>query len=118
MTDSQKTKCHAIIHTGSLAAGAGNLLPIPGTGFAADTVALTTMTVSLAAVFGREDLTKAAAKAMAIAALKKQLLQKPIKAIAKELVKIIPWGGAAAASAISVAFAEAAGWAIAKDFDK
>lgn len=117
MTESQKKKCHAIIHTGALAAGAGNCFPIPGTGLAADTVALTTMACSLAAVFGR-DPSKAAAKGIALAAIKKQLLKSPIKALVKEVSKIFVWGGPAVSATISVAMVEAAGWAIADEFDR
>lgn len=117
MTESQKNKCHAIIHTGSIAAGAGNLSPVPGTGFAADMVALTTMACALAAVFGK-DLPKSAAKAAAIAALKKTLLKQPLKAVVKEAAKIVPWAGQAVSASIGVAIAEAAGWSIAFDLDK
>ena len=117
MTESQRKKCHAIIHSGAVAAGGGNLLPIPGTGFAADTVALTTMACGLAAVFGK-DLSTAAASALAIAAIKKEIMKRPLKAIGKELGKMIPFGGQAASAAVSVAMAEAAGWTLARDFDK
>lgn len=117
MTQEQKNKCHRIIHTGAVAAGAGNLLPIPGSGFAADTVALTTMACGLATVFGK-DLSEAAAKALAISAIKKEIMKRPLKTIGKEIAKVIPGGGNVASAAISVAMAEAAGWSMAKDFDK
>ena len=32
MTDEQRIKCHALIHTAALSAGAGNCIPIPGVG--------------------------------------------------------------------------------------
>jgi uncharacterized protein (DUF697 family) len=116
MTENQRKKCHAIIHTGAAAAGGGNLLPIPGTGFAADTVALTTMACGLAAVFGKE-LSTAAARAIALSAIKREIMKKPLKSIGKELSKLIPFGGQAASAAVSIAMAEAAGWSMAKEFD-
>ena len=116
MTENQKKKCHAIIHAGAVAAGGGNLSPVPGTGFAADTVALTTMACSLAAVFGK-DLTRAAGMAVALSAIKKEIMKRPLKALIKELGKLIPGAGQAASAAVSVAMAEAAGWAMAKEFD-
>ena len=117
MTESQKKKCHAIIHTGAIAAGAGNCSPIPGTGLAADTVALTTMACSLAAVFG-VDPSKAAARGIALAAIKKQLLKSPLKALVKEISKLWIFGGQAVSATISIAMVEAAGWSIANDFDR
>lgn len=116
MTEEQRKKCHAIIHSCAVADGAGNLIPVPGTGFAADIVALTTMAMSLSAVFGK-DLAKSVAKATAIAALKKTILRSPMKTLTKEAAKIIPYGGQAVSSTISVAMAEAAGWSIAYDLE-
>lgn len=117
MTNEQKNKCHAIIHASSVIDGAGNLSPIPATGFAADIVAFTSMTMALAAVF-HKDLEKSTAKAIAIAALKKQILKQPMKTITKEATKVIPYGGQVISCAISVAIAEAAGWAIAYDLEQ
>ncbi|TKZ26050.1 hypothetical protein [Brachyspira catarrhinii] len=117
MTDAQNKKCHAIIHSCAIACGAGNVAPVPGLGVAADIVALTTMTTSLAAVFGG-DLTVEAAKGIAIGALKKQVLKQPIKVIGKELSKFIPGLGQVVAPTISIALIEAAGWAIAKQLER
>lgn len=116
MTEEQRKKCHAIIHSCAAADGAGNLFPVPGTGFAADVVALTTMAMSLSAVFGK-DMTKSVAKATAIAALKKATLKNPMKTLTKEASKLMPFGGQAVSCTISVAMAEAAGWSIAYDLD-
>ena len=54
MTEDQETKCHAIIHAHAhaIAAGAGNAVPVPGLGIAADMVTMTSMCMSLCAVFG------------------------------------------------------------------
>lgn len=114
MTDEQNRKCHAIIHSAAVAAGAGNLLPVPGTGVAADMVAMTAMTISLAAMFGG-NLSEEAARGLALAAIKNTMLKQPIKMLGKELAKLLPILGQIVAPAISVTLLEAAGWSIAED---
>ena len=114
MTASERNACAPIIHTSAAAAGAGNLAPIPGLGVAADTLALTTMAMRLAAVFG-VSIPESVAKAMAIQAIKKTLLKQPLKTAAKELSKLIPFLGQIVAPAMSVAMLEAAGWCLAED---
>ena len=115
-TTDVKSKCHAIIHSAAVASGVGNAVPVPGTGWAADSIALTGMAIALASVFGK-DLTKSAANAMAMAALKKQFLKQPLKYIGKELGKLVPWGGQAAAAVVSAGLVEAAGWSMVKLFE-
>lgn len=117
MTDEQKIKCHAIIHSAAIAAGGGNAVPVPMLGLAADTTALVGMAIGLAAVFG-QNLPESAAKAMAIDALKKTLLKQPVKVIAKELSKIIPLFGSVFAATVSAGLVEAAGWTLAGDFER
>ena len=70
MTDDEEMKCHAIIHAHALAAGAGNVLPVPGTGIAADMITMTTMAMALASVFGGS-IPESVAKNLAITAIKK-----------------------------------------------
>jgi uncharacterized protein (DUF697 family) len=117
MTSDQEKKCHAIIHSAALGAGGGNLIPVPGVGIAADIVAMTTMTMSLAGVFGGS-LTEVAAKGMAVTAIKNSMLRQPIKTLTKELSKFIPILGQVVAPTISVTMIEAAGWSIAKELDR
>jgi uncharacterized protein (DUF697 family) len=117
MTDSEKNKCHTIIHSCAAGAAGGNIVPIPGVGIAADIIAMTAMTMSLAGVFGG-NLTEQAAKGIAIAAIKRTMLKQPIRVIAKELSKLIPGLGQIVAPTISVIMVEAAGWAIAKDLER
>ena len=117
MTEEQSNKCHIIIHTCAAGSGGGNAVPIPGLGLAADSVALTTMVLSLSAIFGG-GLAESAAKTIAIAALKRQIQKQPIKYAAKEISKFIPFAGSIAAATISVALIEAAGWEIANDLDR
>lgn len=114
MTPEQKNQCGKIIHSSAVLAGAGNLVPIPGLGFAADTAALTTMAVRLAGVFG-SSLTRSAGKAMALAALKRAMLQQPIKMVGKEVSKLVPVLGQLVAPTISVAILETTGWALATE---
>ncbi|MBH1974776.1 MAG: hypothetical protein I8H95_00450, partial [Rhodocyclales bacterium] len=52
MTEDQESKCHKIIHSHAVAGAAGNAVPVPGLGIATDMVTMTTMTMSLCAVFG------------------------------------------------------------------
>jgi uncharacterized protein (DUF697 family) len=116
MTEDQKSKCHAIIHSHAVAAAAGNAVPVPGLGIAADMVAMTSMTMSLCAVFGG-NLTEEAAKGLAISTIKNTMLKQPIKTIAKELSKFIPGLGQVVAPSISVVMLEAAGWTMANDLE-
>ena len=117
MTTDQKNRCHAIIHMSAVVAGAGNIVPIPGVGAAADMAVLTSMAIALAAVFGQE-LSGAAARGAAYAALKRLIIKQPAKYAVKECGKIIPSLGSAIAAIVSVGLAEAAGWQLANEFDR
>ena len=115
MTEEENKKCHYIIHTCAAAAGAGNVAPVPGLGVATDLGAMTLMAISLASVFGQE-LTRAAARGVAYAALKKVVVEQPVKFATKEAVKIVPIVGQIISASISVALTEAAGWQLAQEF--
>ncbi|WP_447586115.1 hypothetical protein [Pseudoxanthomonas mexicana] len=117
MNESQKKQCHAIIHGHAVAAAAGNAVPVPGLGIATDIVAMTTMTMSLCAVFGG-NIKQEAAKTLAIAAIKNTMLKQPLKVIAKELSKLIPGLGQVVAPSITVVMLEAAGWVLAKELEE
>ena len=116
MTNNQKNKCHAIIHSGAVATAAGNAVPIPGVGIAVDMVALTTMAMCLSDVLGGK-IKEDAAKGLAMAALKRTALQQPIKVIAKEASKYVPILGQIVSASIAVLFLEAAGWALVNDIE-
>ena len=116
MTEEQEAKCHKIIHAHAVAAAAGNVVPVPGLGVATDMVAMTTMCMSLCAVFGG-NIHKEAAKGLAIVAIKNTALKQPIKMLAKELSKFIPFAGQIIAPSITVVMLEAAGWVLAKELD-
>ena len=117
MTDEQKSKCNAIIHSHAVLAGAGNAVPLPGVGVAADITTMTTMAMSLAAVFGAS-IPKEVAKNMAVVAIKKVVLKQPLKTLGKELVKFIPFAGSIIAASASVAMLESAGWVLAKQMEE
>ena len=117
MTDDQQMKCHAIIHAHAVAAAAGNAVPVPGLGIAADMVTMTSLCMSLCAVFGGS-LTEEAAKGLAIAAIKNTMLKQPIKTLTKELSKLIPFLGHVVSPSISVVMLEAAGWTLAKELER
>ena len=114
MTEQEKNKCRAIIHGHAVAAAAGNLIPIPGVGLAADTVTMTTMAMALAAVFGGS-ITESVAKNMAINAIVATIKKQPVKVISKEISKVVPIVGQLVAPSISVAMLESAGWLLAED---
>lgn len=116
MTKDQENKCHSIIHSAAIGAGAGNLVPIPGLGVAADIGALSVMAISLATVFGGS-LTKSEARAMAYDAIKGVARKQPLRVIGKELSKLLPFVGSVAAPVVSVAILEAAGWEMARELD-
>ncbi len=117
MTEDQKSKCRKIIHGAAAVAGAGNLVPIPGTGVAADTVAMTTMAIGLAAVLGGS-LTEEAARALAINSVKQTMIKQPVRLLAREVTKFVPLVGQLIAPAVSIAIVEAAGWAMAADLER
>lgn len=116
MNESQKKKCHAIIHSHAVAAAAGNAVPVPGLGIAADTLTMATMTMSLCAVFGG-NISQEAAKTLAIAAMKNTMLKQPIRTLTKELSKLAPGLGQVVAPSIAVVMIEAAGWILAEELE-
>jgi uncharacterized protein (DUF697 family) len=116
MTEDQEKKCHAIIHAHAVAAAGGNAVPVPGLGIAVDMVTMTTLAMSLCAVFGGS-MQQEAAKTLAIAAMKNTMLKAPIKTLARELSKLIPGLGQVVAPSISIVMIEAAGWTLAKELE-
>jgi uncharacterized protein (DUF697 family) len=117
MTEDQKMKCHAIIHSHAAAAAAGNVAPIPGLGVAVDVVTMTTMTMALCAVFGGS-IPKESAKSLAIAGIKNTALKQPIKTLTRELSKLIPGVGQVVAPSIAVVMLEATGWVLAAELEE
>ena len=117
MTEEERVKCHAVIHSTAISAGAGNCVPVPGLGVAVDMTAMVVMTMSLSSILGL-DIQKEVAKALVIATLKETALKQPIKIITKELAKLIPFAGQVVSSTISVTMVEATGWSIVNELER
>lgn len=115
MTDEQKKKCHAIIHTASTAAAAAasGLAQIPGSDNAVLTPIQLTMIISLGKVF-EKSLSQAAAKA----ALGSAAASTVGRTATQFLVGWIPAIGNAINATTAASLTEALGWTIAKEFDK
>ena len=115
MTNDQKIKCNAIIHTASAAAagvGAG-LAQVPGSDNALLTPIQLTMTISLGKVFDIE-LTETTAKA-AIASVAASTIG---RTLTQFLVGWIPGVGNAINATAAAGLTEAMGWTLAEDFAK
>ena len=117
MTDDEKKKCHAIIHSHAVLAAAGNALPLPGTGLAADTITMTTMAMALASVLGGS-IPESVARNMAVNAIVAAVKKNAVKNFVKEAVKIVPFAGQIISPSISVAMLESAGWSLANQLDE
>lgn len=115
MTDDQKKKCHAIIHSasaGAAATGAG-LAQIPFSDNAVIVPIQIGMIISLGAVFGAK-ITESAAKVT----LSTVLATYAGRGISQALVGWIPGIGNAINASTAAAITESLGWFVAKDFDK
>lgn len=114
MTESQKKKCHAIIHTASTAAaGVGvGLAQVPGSDNAVIVPIQITMVISLAKVFGKE-LDEAGAAAVLSTAATSVVG----RGISQVLVGWIPVIGNAINASTAAGVTEVAGWTVAKIFD-
>lgn len=114
MTPEQKNKCHAIIHTASVAAGAvgAGLAQLPGTDNAVIVPIQVTMTISLGLVFdiGFTESTAKSALATATASTVG-------RGISQFLVGWIPGFGNVFNATTAATITETIGWALAKDFD-
>lgn len=115
MTNKQRTKCHAIIHTASTAAagvGAG-LAQIPGSDNALLTPIQLTMTIGLGKVF-EIDLSESAA----LAAIGSVAASTVGRTISQFLVGWIPGIGNAVNATTAAALTESMGWLLADQFSK
>lgn len=115
MTDEQKSKCHKIIHTAAVSAGAigAGLAPIPGSATVPITGIQIGMIVSLGAVFGL-DITKSAAASIlggAAASIGGQT-------VSQFLVGWIPFLGSVINATTAVSITEGLGWLVAEKFSE
>lgn len=119
MTDEQKKKCHKIIHTasaGAMGVGAG-FAQIPFADSAILVPIQNTMAISLGKVFGIP-VTSSYARSLMVTATTTAIGKAVAgKAVAK-VTKKIPGVGNVINASTAAAVTEAAGWAIAEEFDK
>ena len=115
MTDSQRTKCHGIIHTASAAAAAlgGGMAQLPGSDAIPITGAQITMIISLGAVFDIP-VSKSAAQAI----LKSLAGAAGGRFISQVLVGWIPGFGNAINATTAAGITEKIGWKAAEKFDR
>lgn len=115
MTDSQKNKCHGIIHTASAAAATagGGLAQLPGSDNAVITPIQVTMVISLGAVFGQD-----ISKSVAISTLASATAANIGRAISQFLVGWIPGFGNAINASTAATITETIGWSVARSFDR
>ena len=113
MTDTQKAKCHAIIHTASASAAAvgAGLAQLPGSDNAVITPIQLVMTISLGRVFGLE-LTESAAGA-AVASAAAATVGRTASPV---LVGWIPVAGNIINAGTAATITEAIGWLLAEGF--
>ena len=117
MNNYQEKKIKTLIHSHAAAAAVGNLVPIPGVGFAADMTTMTTLAMLIASELGG-NIPESVQRNLVVAALKRQVMKQPLKYIAKKAVKYAPFVGPALSAGFSVAMLEAAGWSLAKSLDQ
>lgn len=115
MTSEQRNKCHAIIHTASVAAAAvgGGLAQIPGSDNAVITPIQLTMTISLGKVFDI-NLSESAAMA-AIGSVAASTIG---RTVSQFLVGWIPVVGNAINASTAAGLTESMGWLLADQFSK
>lgn len=115
MTDNQKAKCHAIIHSASAAAGGvgAGLAQVPGSDNLIITPIQLTMTISLGKVF---DLTlgESAAKA----ALASAAAATVGRTASQLLIGWLPGVGNIVNATTAAGLTETIGWLLAKEFEK
>lgn len=115
MNSNQRSRCHAIIHTASVSAGAvgAGLAQIPCSDNAVITPIQLTMTIALGRVFGME-LTDSAARA-ALASVAAATVG---RAASQVLIGWIPIAGNIINACTATAITETIGWLLAEDFAK
>lgn len=108
-------KCHVAIHSATVAAGAAGTIPIPMSDAIPITATQIAMIVALGKVF---DITLSDSAAKSIASV--TIAQQAGRAIASNLIKMIPGAGTIIGGVIgastAVALTETLGWFVADDF--
>ncbi|GHU38137.1 hypothetical protein FACS1894105_11550 [Clostridia bacterium] len=111
MPSDKLNKCHGIIHTATVAAGAAGAIPIPLSDAIPIGAAQVAMIVGLGKVF---ELTIGSSAAKSIAGVGVASLVG--RTIASSILKFIPGVGSIVGAATAVTITETLGWIIADDF--
>ena len=111
MSKDQKKKCHGIIHTATVAAGAAGAIPIPLSDAIPIGGAQVAMIVGLGKVFDRT-ISQAVAQSIAGVGLASFVG----RTIFTSAAKLIPVAGSIVGGATAAAITEGLGWVIADDF--
>ncbi|MDR1367083.1 MAG: hypothetical protein LBJ13_04250 [Puniceicoccales bacterium] len=119
MTDNEKSKCHAIIHSASVAAGAAGagLAQIPGSDNAVITPIQVGMILGLSRIFGKS-LTEGAALSFLAETVATMLGRTVARTITQLLIGWIPGIGNTVNATTAAGFTEAMGWVVANQFDE
>jgi len=111
MPNDIKVKCHAAIHSATVAAGAAGVLPIPFSDTIPITAAQIGMIMALGKVFG-VTLSDGVAKSIAGVVL----AQGVGRTLFTNALKLIPGAGSLAGAVIASTVTEGLGWLVADDF--
>jgi len=110
-----KAKCHAAIHTATVAAGASGLIPIP----VADTIPISSAQVVMIIALGKIfDLTisESVAKSILSVGLAQQVGREVVSSVLKGIPGIGTVAGMAVGASTAVTITETLGWLVADDF--
>ena len=115
MPEELKAKCHAAIHSASVAAGAAGAAPIPMADAVPIGAAQITMVVALGKIFGLS-LSRAAAKSIVGVGITHQAGRTIFTNVLKAIPGAIATIGSVVGASTAVAMTETLGWLVADDF--
>lgn len=115
MPEDLKKKCHAAIHTATVAAAAGGAVPIP----MADTIPISTAQIAMVVALGKVfdvTISQSVAKSMTGILVGRQVGRTVVSTALKSIPGIGTLAGGAISSATAAFITETMGWMIADDF--
>lgn len=111
ITESQKEKCRAIIHTASVSCAAIGAMPVPGS----DAMPIIAAQVSMIVALGRVlDVSIDAAYATSLA--KTAIAKQAGKYVACQFTKFVPGFGSVVNATVAFSLTETLGWDVVKQF--
>lgn len=125
--EEKRQNAKTIIHKSALAAASGNIIPIPGVGFAADIGAIISMNQRVKGLYALGDVSKRGLGATTLhnvlrygseGFVKQQLAKFAVRMGVGEVAKFIPLLGQFVAATISVTIIEYVGEQMIEDFEK